>query len=113
MKDKELIILAVYINVEGLPAHKAQHEMDLMIIQYKKAFDTTDKDVKVFWFPSNEYKVVCIYPPPNIISNSVTDIENEMLNIYKLLLSSQPEEAKEMVRTIERKLKLHNLIKKT
>ena len=104
--DKELIILAIYINVEGLSRNSAEQEIYNFMKMHDNMYDDTNKDVKIYWFPGKETKVECIYPPVRLDSATV---ENELLKIYKLLLSAQPEEAKEMVRKIERKLKLHNL----
>jgi len=104
--DKELIILAIYINVEGQSRSSAEQQMHNTMKYYETMYDGVNKDVKIYWFPSNETKVECIYPPVKLSS---ADAENELLKIYKLLLNAQPEEAKEMVRGIERKLKLQNL----
>ena len=67
--------------------------------------------IKVYYFPSNENKVECIYPPPNIVGDSSV-VENELLKIYKLLLNSENGEAKELIRHIEKKLKLNSVINK-
>jgi len=107
--DKELIILAIYINVEGKSRAYAEQAMFDMMKQYEGVYDNVNKEIKTYILPSNETKVQCVYPP----SNNNGDSENELLKVYKLLLANQPEEAKEMVRAIERKLKLHTLTKKT
>jgi len=104
--DKELIILAIYINVEGLSFLRGERQMHEIMKHYESMYKDINKDIKVYWFPGKETKVECIYPPVRLDSASA---ENELLKIYKLLLSAQPEEAKEMVRKIERKLKLQNL----
>jgi hypothetical protein len=106
--DKELIILAIYIDVNNLSNSRSNQIMQNVIKQYETMYDSVNKDIKVYWFPSNETKVECIYPPVKLDSATA---ENELLKIYKLLLSSQPKEAKEMVQNIERKLKLQNLKK--
>lgn len=107
--DKELIILAIYINVSGLSKMSAHNNMKVLMEQYEKMYDDVDHNVKIYWFPSNETKVECIYPPVKLNDKNA---ENELLKIYKLLLSSQPEEAKEMVSNIEKKLKLNSLVNK-
>jgi spore germination protein GerM len=107
--DKELIILAIYINVSNLSSLYAEQIMQSIVKQYETMYDNVNKDVKVYWFPSNETKVECIYPPVKLENEKA---ENELLKIYKLLLSSQPEEAREMVSNIEKKLKLNSLVKK-
>ena len=80
-----------------------------LIQQHEGMYKDTNKDVKVYWFPSNETKVECLYPPPNIVSND-NFVENELMKICKLFLSSKDGEAKELIRHIEKKLKLNSII---
>lgn len=109
--DKELIILAIYINVDGMSRSHSQQEMHQLISMYKDMYDDVNKDVKVYWFPSNITKVDCIYPPPNVVGDSNV-VENELIKIYKLFLSSKDGEAKDLISHIEKKLKLNKLFKK-
>jgi hypothetical protein len=107
--EKELIILAIYINIEGMPVSQARQSMQQIKNQYDYMYNDTNKDVKVYWFQSNETKVECIYPPMTYNGNN---FENELLKIYKLIFSSQPEDVKNMLSNIEKKLKLNKLLNK-
>ena len=111
--DKELIILAIYINVDRLSRTRADQVMHNFVSMYTEMYKDINKDVKVYWFPSKtETRVECVYPPPNI-SGSKEVIENELLKIYKMFLNFHDEEAMEVIRNIERKLKLSNISKKS
>jgi hypothetical protein len=110
--DKELIILAIYINVHNMSRQQAEHQIYVLIQEYENMYKGTNKDVKVYWFPvtdNQETKVECVYPPSPIMNGN---IENELLKIYKLLVNSKSDEAKELIKHIERKLKLKNIIDK-
>jgi len=110
--EKELIILAIYINVSGQSRNRAEQMIYDFIKNHEDAYKDINKDVKVYYFPSDETRVDCVYPPPNIAGDSNV-VENELLKIYKLLLNSENGEAKELIRHIEKKLKLSSLIQKT
>ena len=119
MEEKELIILAIYINT----GYQSQAHTEQMLKQYIEEYDNlyydVNKNVKVYWFPVRDEKtrIECVYPPPNIV-NDKGIVENELLKIYKFLLSSTPiidekvsKEIKNMIKNFERKLKLTNLKK--
>lgn len=108
--DKELIILAIYVEVGHLSRQHVEQQMLQLISMYKEMYDDTNKDVKIYWFPVQDQgtKVECIYPPPSVIHNDGV-IENELLKIYKLLVNSKGEEAKELIKDIERKLKFKKI----
>ena len=87
--DKELIILAIYINVYNLSKQHVDQVLDDMRRSYSDMYKDVNKDVKVYWFPNqNETKVECIYPPPSI-SNNDGFIENELLKIYLGILKER------------------------
>jgi len=109
--EKELIILAVYVNVQGQTQTSAQFTLQDIMRAYENMYVDTNKDVKVYWFPGDETKVECIYPPPNIISDPEI-LENELFKIYRLFLNSKDSEAKEMIKHLEKKLKLNSVIDK-
>jgi len=107
--DKELIILAIYINVDGLSNQRVQNIIQSFINSYENMYnDLSNKIVKIYYLPVNnqETKVECIYPPSPINNGN---IENELLKIYKLLVNSKNNEAKDIIRDIERKLKLSKI----
>lgn len=107
--DKELIILAIYVNVDGLSRQYAQQCIHNLISQYEEMYKDINKDIKIYWFPvskSQETRVECIYPPAPINNGN---IENELLKIYKLLLNSKKNEAIEIMQHIERRLKINKL----
>jgi len=108
-KERDLIILAIYIDVSGMSVSRVNQQMQQIMKNYETMYDDVNKDVKIYWFPSNETKVECVYPPVKLESAKA---ENELLKIYKILLSYQPEEAREMVSNIEKKLKLNSLVNK-
>lgn len=110
--QKDLIILAIYIDTEGRSRHQSDQMMHEVFSMYKDLYDDTNKDVKVYYFPSNETKVECIYPPPNIIGDNSSFVENELLKIYKLFINSKDGESKELIQHIERKLKLNKVTTK-
>jgi len=121
MKEKELIILAIYINIDGLSVQRAKQTIHEIISMYSQMYNDTNKNVKMYWLPvrDQQTKVECIYPPPNVIGNSKTIIENELLKIYKILSSantkinpSLKENIKNIIKGFERKLKLINLMNK-
>lgn len=56
---------------------------------------------------NQDTRIECIYPPPNISENGY--IENELLKIYKLFTNNKNGEAKELIRTIERRLKINKI----
>ncbi len=115
MEDKELIILAIYINVDGKSRAYAQQMMDELTQLYNKEFNNIPNKycIKTLWFPSQnqETRVECVYPLANIISKEGI-IENELLKIYKLLSNYKNDEAKEIVQHLERKLKFKKIIEK-
>jgi hypothetical protein len=115
MEDKELIILAIYINVDGKSRSYAQKKMYELTQIYHKEFNTIPNKycIKTLWFPTEnkETRVECVYPLANIISKEGI-IENELLKIYKLLSNYKNDEAKEIVQDLERKLKFKKIIKK-
>lgn len=107
--DKELIILAIYINVDGSSQLQLKQQMYSLVQSYENMYKDINKDVKVYWFPvknPQETRVECIYPPSPINNGN---IENELLKIYKLLLNGSNNEAKEIMQHIERRLKINNL----
>lgn len=109
--DKDLIILAIYINIGSLSRQQAEQQLGDLIHSYDNMYKDTNKDVKVYWFPvhsEQDTRVECIYPPPSVIHNDGV-VENELLKIYKLLVNSKGEEAKEVIRDIERKLKFKKI----
>jgi hypothetical protein len=85
--EKDLIILAIYINIDNNSAVRARELLYEMKAQTTKIFEDTDKNIKILWFPihDRETKVECVYPPVS--------------------LSLQNEEAKEIIKQIEEKLK--------
>lgn len=109
--DKDLIILAIYINVHGMSAQRTRYQTEQLMVEYENMYKDTNKDIKVYWFPvqDQETKIECVYPPSPIMNGNV---ENELLKIYKLLVNSRDDEAKDLIRHIERKLKLKNLTDK-
>lgn len=111
--EKELIILAIYVDVGHSSQQQVQQQMFQMISNYKDLYQDINKDIKIYWFPvmDQETRVECIYPPPSVIHNEGV-IENELLKIYKLIVNSKNEEAKEIVRHIERKLKFKKITDK-
>lgn len=108
-QSKELIILAIYINIDGYSRQQAAEIMQDFIQHHRDMYDDTDKNVKIYWFPGKETKVECVYPPPNIVGDS-SFVENELLKIYKLFISEKNDEAKELISHIEKKLKLNSII---
>lgn len=107
--EKELIILAIYINVNGLSRQHTQQHIHQFIMDYKDMYKDINKDIKIYWFPvsdNQETRVECIYPPAPINNGN---LENELLKIYKLLVNSKNDEAKDIIREIERKLKINKL----
>ena len=108
--DKELIILAIYINVYQLSNQQVQSYIESMKLSYADMYKDVNKDVKIYYFPvqDQDTRIECVYPPPNAIHNEGA-IENELLKIYKLIVNSKNEEAKEIVRHIERKLKFKKI----
>lgn len=106
--DKELIILAIYINVNGCSMSQVQRQMNDIIQTYSNMYNDTNKNVKVYWIPvrDQETKIECIYPFQHINDGNV---ENELLKIYKLIVNSKNEEVKEIVKDIERKLKFKKI----
>lgn len=112
MKEKELVILVIYINVDGLTQQQAKQQIYTFMKGYEDMYNKTNKDIKTYWFPTkNETKVECIYPPPNI-SNGNGILENELLKIYKVLLSASKEDMKDILKNFERRLKLTTLVNK-
>jgi hypothetical protein len=107
--EKDLIILAIYINISGLSHIRVQQIIQEFVKNYEDMYKDSNKDVKTYWFPTeSETKVECVYPPPSIVGNTSV-LENELLKIYKLIANSKNDEAKEIVRHIERKLKLSSI----
>ena len=107
--EKELIILAIYINVDGLTRQQAEKQIYELIKNYENMYKDINKDVKIYWFPVSgvqQTRVECIYPPAPINNGN---LENELLKIYKLLVNSKNDEAKDIIREIERKLKINKL----
>lgn len=106
--DKELIILAFYIDISGLTRKQTDQKLYQFMSMGEDMFTDVNKDVKVYYLPSDKTSIDCIYPPSIIGENKA--IENEMLKIYKLIAESKDGEAKDMMVNIERKLKLKNII---
>lgn len=108
--EEELIILAIYINVDGMSPVDVQQVMGDIITNYEKTYeDVLTKKIKSLYFPvkNQETKVECIYPV-----RSVPNVESELLNLYKLLLNGQTkddDEVKKIILDVERKLKLIKL----
>lgn len=110
--EKELIILAIYINVHGMSRQQAQQSMHELISNYDDMYKDVNKDIKTYWFPvtdNEQTRVECIYPVASINSNIDGIIESELIKIYKALLNGSNEEAKDIIMDIERKLKLNKL----
>lgn len=105
---KELIILAIYINVTHMSRLQVDSVVKCMIHDHEDMYKDTNKNVKVYYLPveNQETRIECIYPPHPVNSGSV---ENELLKIYKLIVNSKNDEAKEIVRNIERKLKFKKI----
>ncbi len=112
-EDQDLIILSVYIDVTDDSKQNVQQQLAELIAYYNKYFEDTNKNIKIMWFPvrNKETRVECIYPPSNMISKR-GEAENELLNIYKLLVNLKNDEAKDIIRDIERKLKFKKIISK-
>jgi intein/homing endonuclease len=109
--DKELIILAIYINVDGLSHQCVEEEIYNLSKEYENIYNDTNKNIKVYYLPvtNQETRIECVYPPVPINNGN---IENELLKIYKLLINLKNDKAKDLIMDIERKLKLKNLINK-
>ena len=108
--EKDLIILAIYVTTYNL----TRVHVDQLFAQYQKQYEDmykdTNKNVKIYWFPVNDQptRVECVYPPPSISGAGM--MENELLKLYKLLLNNtNNDEAKELIRDIERKLKFKKI----
>jgi hypothetical protein len=106
--EKELIILAVYINVYQLSHQHIQQVIQDMKANCDNMYKDVNKDVKIHFFPVQEQdtRIECIYPPSIVTGVSV---ENELLKLYKLIVNFQNEEAKELLKDIERKLKFKKI----
>ena len=63
--EEELIILVIYVNVNGL-SHVMVNQMMNEIIESHKGFydDVKNKNVKTLYFPviEGETRVECVYP---------------------------------------------------
>lgn len=110
--EKDLIILAIYFNIGGMSDMVARQRLYEFINSYESMYKDTNKDVKIYYLPvqNQETRVECIYPPAPI-NNGV--IENELLKIYKLIVNSKNDEAKDIIRDIERKLKIKKIKNET
>lgn len=108
--DKDLIILAIYINVYQLSNQHIQQVLNDMRESYADMYKDVNKDVKVYYFPvqDQDTKVECVYPPSAVLQDN-SAIENELLKLYKLIVNFQNEEAKELLKQIERKLKFKKI----
>lgn len=107
--EKELIILAIYINVGGLSRQQAEQCIFDLIKAYEDLYKDINKNVKVYWFPvdgNQQTRVECVYPPAPINNGN---IENELLKIYKLLLNGSKDDANDIIRDIERKIKISKI----
>lgn len=106
--EKELIILVVYINVDGLSRQGVNEYLFQIELSYKNMYDDTDKNIKTYYLPVNnhqETKIECIYP-----FNKQISLETEFLKLYKIISeSSIKDEYKEEVDNIinEMKIKLN------
>ena len=109
--EKELIILAIYINVYNLSSQHVQQVIENMRTSYGDMYKDVNKDIKIYYFPvqDQETRVECVYPPHPINNGT---IENELLKLYKLIVNFQNEEAKDLIRNIERKLKFKKINEK-
>jgi hypothetical protein len=112
-EEQDLIILSVYLNVDGLSNQQVHQQLADLINNYTIYFKDSNKNIKIMWFPvvNQNTRVECIYPPSNMISKN-EEVENELLNIYKLLVNLKNDEAKDIIRDIERKLKFKKIISK-
>ena len=106
--DKELIILAIYINVYQLSNQHIQQVIQSMRDGYADMYKDVNKDIKIYYFPvqDQETRIECVYPPHSI---SGVNVENELLKLYKLIVNFQNEEAKDLLKDIERKLKFKKI----
>ena len=109
MEDKDLIILSVYINVKNLSRQQVQEKMTDLIVNYSRYFEGTNKNIKIMWFPvvDQDTRVECVYPPS--VKTLDGKSENELINVYKLLVNLKNEEAKDIIRDIERKIKFKKI----
>lgn len=108
--DKDLIILAIYINVYSLSRQQIDQFFDEMKLSYALMYKDVNKDVKIHYFPvqDQETRIECVYPPSAVLQDN-SAIENELLKLYKLIVNFQNEEAKDLIRDIERKLKFKKI----
>lgn len=106
--DRDLIILAIYINVYNLSKQHIDQILTDMRNSYADMYKDVNKDVKIYYFPvqDQDTRIECVYPPHSI--NSV-NVENELLKLYKLIVNFQNEEAKDLLKDIERKLKFKKI----
>jgi hypothetical protein len=108
--DRELIILAIYINVYNLSSQHVQQVLQDMRESYADMYKDVNKDVKIYYFPvqDQDTRIECVYPPSAILQDN-SAIENELLKLYKLIVNFQNEEAKDLLKDIERKLKFKKI----
>lgn len=106
--EEELIILAVYVNVNGLSKVQVDSMMREIVSNYEITFeDILTKKIKTLFFPIQEgqTRVECIYPN----SKYNGEVESQIINLYKAILNSSDEQIKDFVQELERKLKLIKL----
>ena len=110
MEEKELIILAVYVNIENQTKVQVQQCMGDIIANYQTTFDDIkNKNIKTLFFPINQglTRVECIYPIANTYVNS--EVESQLISLYKAIINSSDEELQDIVNDLERKLKIIKL----
>lgn len=109
--EKDLIILAFYLNVESMSRTSIVNTIKRYEGIYNKQYENINKEVIIHIIPvsKKETQLECIYPPPSVSNKDL--LENELLKIYKLIVNEKNDEAKKIVRNIERKLKLNKLKK--
>lgn len=110
--EEQLIIIVNYINIKGLTSAQAQKTISNVIDIHKDMYDgVLTKNVKIHYVPITigDSRIECIYP----VGNCSSDVESQIIKLYKVILNTSDEQIKEIIQELENKLKLIEIKEKS
>lgn len=111
MKD-DLIILAIYINVEGMSRLHTEKVINHFMDYINDSFSGTKQTIKTIVLPVTDgqhTKIECIYPHNNYIKDN-----GDIIGLYEELLKHEYDDiSMKNLKIIIRKLKIKKLLKRS
>jgi len=103
--EKELIILAYYINISGFSRQQAEQLIVNIMEQNENMYDDVSdtKTIKHYYVPIEEgqTRIECIYPFNN---NSNNGLDEDLVKLYRLISNINNNELNDLINNIEDKI---------